>query len=60
MKLPSLKQLEIGVTKLAAIAAAIEGTTNLGGAPVWLRTVLLSVAGAIITVNHWLNGTTSS
>jgi hypothetical protein len=57
VNLPSLTQLEIGVTKLAAIAGAVEGSTNLGGLPAWLRVTLLSVSGAIIALNHWLNVT---
>lgn len=58
VSLPSLTQIEIGVTKLAAIAGAVEGSTDLGGLPSWLRITLLSVSGAVIAVNHWLNRTT--
>ena len=54
--IPSLTQIENAVTKLAAVAAAVEGSTDLGGIPAWLRITLLSAASAIITVNHWLNG----
>ncbi len=56
ISMPSLTSIENFVTKLAAVAAAVEGSTDLGGLPVWLRVTLLSVSGAIITVNHWLNG----
>jgi hypothetical protein len=52
---PTFTQIEIGVTKLAAVAAGIEGSTDLGGVPSWLRITLLSVSGFIIGVNHWLN-----
>lgn len=58
--IPSLTQIEIGLTKAAAVAAAVEGSTNLGGLPPWLRITLLSVASAIITVNHWFNKTTTA
>ena len=57
VSMPSLTQIEIGVTKLAAIAGVVEGSTDLGGLPSWLRVTLLSVSGAIIALNHWLNRT---
>lgn len=60
LPIPSLTQIEIGVTKLAAIAAAVEGSTDLGGLPKPIRVTLLAVSGAIIAINHWFNKTTTA
>jgi hypothetical protein len=58
--LPSWTQVEIGLTKLAAVASAVEGSTDLGGLPKSIRVALLGVAGFIIGVNHYFNKQTTA
>lgn len=60
MQIPSWTQVEIGLTKLAAVASAVEGSTDLGGLPKPIRVTLLAVAGVIIAVNHYFNKTTTA
>jgi hypothetical protein len=60
ISIPSLTQIEIGLTKLAAVAAGVEGSTDLGGLPKPIRVTLLAVSGVIIAINHWFNKTTTT
>jgi hypothetical protein len=60
LTLPSWTQVEIGITKLAAVASAVEGSTDLGGLPKPIRVALLGVAGFIIGVNHYFNKQTTA
>lgn len=60
ISIPSLTQVEIGLTKLAAVAGVVESYANEGHLPGAARAVLLAVSGAIIAVNHWFNKTTTA
>jgi hypothetical protein len=58
--IPSLTQVEIGLTKLAALAGVVESYANEGHLPPAARAVLLAVSGVVIAVNHWFNRTTTA
>lgn len=55
VKLPSLKQVEVGLAKLAAAAGVVVTYTNAGHLPTAVRGVVLAASGVIIAVNHWFN-----
>jgi hypothetical protein len=55
MQIPSLTQVEIGITKAAAVAAPVEAFAQRHTLPPWMDAALLLVSGAIIAVNHWFN-----